>query len=98
MTVLTASWPCPSQDDLAHFQRGEAPSGRIDELAEHLEICSNCQAALAQLSVAYDELLKELRRVDDIDWCEDASLVEEMAALESELGTILVHQIMSDLD
>jgi hypothetical protein len=91
MTGLTATLPCPSQDDLAQFQRGEAPSGRIDELAEHLEICSDCQAALAQLSVACDELLKELRRVADIDWCDDSSLVNEMAALESELGAILVH-------
>ena len=41
MTGLTATWPCPSQDDLAHFQRGEAPNGRIDELAEHLEICTD---------------------------------------------------------
>ena len=97
MTSLTATWPCPSQGDLAHFQRGEAPSGRIDELAEHLEICSDCRAALAHLSVACDKLLKELRRVDDINWCDDTSLVEEMAALESELSAILVHQIMPDL-
>jgi hypothetical protein len=63
MTGLTTTSPCPSQDDLAHFQRGEAPSGRIDELAEHLEICNDCQAALAHLSVACDEL-RQLHCVD----------------------------------
>src|SRR5690242_12800972 len=88
MTGPAAIASCPSHDELACFQRGETPSSRIEELAEHLETCSGCQSSLASLSFAADDLLDELRRVRDLDRPDEVSLIDEMAALESDSGTI----------
>src|SRR6185437_12647070 len=74
---------CPASDELAQFQRGNLPSGKLEELAVHLESCSACQASLDSLPSVADELLVDLREIRDIDAPEDDSLIAEVAALES---------------
>src|SRR5436190_1002687 len=53
---------CPSQQKLRAFHLGTLPEGEVDALAEHLEACPPCEAAIAQFDAAPDPMLAALRR------------------------------------
>lgn len=74
---------CPSGDELTRFCRGDLPTYRLDELAEHLESCESCQSSLEQLSQTSDELLLELRDLKPIDEPADMAFDAEIAELTS---------------
>jgi tetratricopeptide (TPR) repeat protein len=52
--------PCPSEADLLAFDRGTLPANQIEAVAQHLETCSACEAALGRLDQSNDPVLAQL--------------------------------------
>jgi hypothetical protein len=55
---------CPSADDLRGFHLGTLPAPDVDAVAEHVESCSTCGAALEALDGSADPLIAVLRKSD----------------------------------
>jgi WD40 repeat protein len=53
---------CPSDQALLAFHLGTAPPDALEEVAEHLEGCPRCEAALQKLDDSTDPVLAGLRR------------------------------------
>jgi WD40 repeat protein/tRNA A-37 threonylcarbamoyl transferase component Bud32 len=53
---------CPSEGELVAFHLGKLAESRLDSLAEHLEKCPACEAAVARLERTGDPLLAVLLR------------------------------------
>jgi hypothetical protein len=56
---------CPTADELARFAVGDLPAPRLAGLAEHVEGCAACQAALDEIDAgddAADPLMSGLRQ------------------------------------
>ncbi|HEV3339570.1 MAG TPA: bifunctional serine/threonine-protein kinase/formylglycine-generating enzyme family protein [Pirellulales bacterium] len=84
MSAATISQACPSKDELARFCRGQLSTFRLEQIAEHLEGCRNCQSSLDDVSGAVDDLLAELRQLPSFEAPQDTALDGEMAGLESQ--------------
>ena len=52
---------CPSIDELTEFSIGRLPGPALNRVAAHIEACTRCVAALAQLEDSADPLLADLR-------------------------------------
>jgi WD40 repeat protein len=52
--------PCPSEHELLALHLGRLPEDRLDAVAEHVETCPACQAAVEQLEGTPDRLLSVL--------------------------------------
>ena len=52
---------CPSGEDLKAYAWGHLPLQREDSLADHLEVCNRCEAAVQTLENQADTLLVRLR-------------------------------------
>ncbi len=66
---------CPSELDLLAFHRGTLAEGKVDVVAEHLEFCPGCEAAIRLLDQCADPLVDVMRMhiqshstVRSIDW------------------------------
>jgi WD40 repeat protein/tRNA A-37 threonylcarbamoyl transferase component Bud32 len=57
---------CPSQAELSAFNLGELSAEALDEIAEHLEQCSRCEAAVQALDRVCDPLVSGLKRLSGI--------------------------------
>ncbi|HVX10858.1 MAG TPA: bifunctional serine/threonine-protein kinase/formylglycine-generating enzyme family protein [Pirellulales bacterium] len=77
------STKCPQKDELARFSRGELPAGRVDEVAMHLDRCSQCQSLLVAVDGTTDNLLAELRQIPTLTATQDDPFGAEIAELES---------------
>ena len=53
---------CPAAEELAAFRLGQLSPGGVENLAGHLEQCSECRARLESLDAEADALLEALRR------------------------------------
>jgi WD40 repeat protein len=53
---------CPSYEDLLAFHHGTLPEPDVDALADHLDTCTDCLAALKQLDASADPVLAALRQ------------------------------------
>ena len=53
---------CPSDQELLAFHLGVASHDALEEVAEHLEGCAHCEAALEKLDGSTDPVLAGLRR------------------------------------
>jgi WD40 repeat protein/tRNA A-37 threonylcarbamoyl transferase component Bud32 len=53
---------CPSQADLVAFHQGTLPNSQVDAVADHLETCAVCEAALERLDAAVDPVVAALRK------------------------------------
>jgi serine/threonine protein kinase/Leucine-rich repeat (LRR) protein len=58
---------CPSEADLSGYVHGTLSEDRADPLAEHVESCSACQAALSKLETRHDPLVAGLRNLTELD-------------------------------
>ena len=58
---------CPSEADLLAFDQGTLPAGAIEAVADHLETCSSCEAALGRLDRGGDPVLALLRKTIPAD-------------------------------
>ena len=54
--------PCPTEQELTAFNLGTLPPAEVDALAEHLESCPRCEAAVERLEGAVDPLVGALRQ------------------------------------
>jgi tRNA A-37 threonylcarbamoyl transferase component Bud32 len=54
---------CPDRDTLAAFAVGGLPGRRWEDVAVHLESCSQCSVRLAGLDDAKDHLIEELKQL-----------------------------------
>jgi len=63
--MITAT--CPSHDDLTAYLSGQLGDSLANEVGEHLDVCPDCQAALATLDKADDTFLAALRRAPPDD-------------------------------
>ena len=79
----------PRPEELRHFRTGRLPDDRLDEVAAHLDTCSDCQATLTT-SAADDPLLTSLRR--PIETEPHAGEPECAAALETLARTLAARQ------
>src|SRR5207248_675039 len=52
---------CPSEQQLQAFQLGDLPEPSLNEVAEHLEVCSKCETLARQLDTTMDPILAALR-------------------------------------
>ena len=69
MTTTT----CPSHEDLTAYLSGRLSDADLEEVAEHLETCPECQALLTTLDAADDTLVATLRRAAPKDPCLEES-------------------------
>src|SRR5262245_12358041 len=53
---------CPSADELLAFHLGQVSAARIDEVADHLTLCSACERQVQELDRLTDPVLAALRR------------------------------------
>src|SRR5947209_4823532 len=53
---------CPSDQELQAFHLGTLPEAELDVVAEHLESCSRCEAAVREFDTSFDPLLAALRK------------------------------------
>jgi WD40 repeat protein/serine/threonine protein kinase len=53
---------CPSEPELLAFHLGTAPAETLDAVADHLESCPRCEAALQRLDGRTDPVLAALRK------------------------------------
>src|SRR5262249_53952148 len=53
--------PCPTPSQLTDFTLGQLPHSLLASIAEHVEHCTGCAAALQQLDEVTDPLLARLR-------------------------------------
>lgn len=83
MPASATTAACPSQDELARFCRGEVQNPRLEELAAHLESCSNCQTLLSAVGDTSDELLSELRQLPTLGSTQGETFGNEIARVES---------------
>ncbi|HKB40952.1 MAG TPA: protein kinase, partial [Gemmataceae bacterium] len=60
--VSNLAGACPDPEDLRAYARGSLPLKRLEEVAEHIEDCSWCEASLCGLREDTDSLVSHLRR------------------------------------
>jgi WD40 repeat protein/tRNA A-37 threonylcarbamoyl transferase component Bud32 len=53
---------CPSHDELVAFHLGTLPDHKVDAVAEHLEICAECESLLERLDTSVDQVVAVLRK------------------------------------
>ena len=53
--------PCVSLEELTSFNTGELPEARIEQIAEHLEVCPRCAAAASGLELTSDSFVQDVR-------------------------------------
>jgi WD40 repeat protein len=53
---------CPSEPELLAFHLGTAPAETLDRVADHLDSCPRCEAALQALDACTDPVLAALRK------------------------------------
>ena len=53
---------CLSDQVLLAFHLGQLPEALLDNVAEHLEVCSRCEARVQELEAETDQVLSALRR------------------------------------
>src|SRR6516162_10261531 len=53
---------CPSEPELLAFHLGTAPAETLDQVADHLECCPRCEAALQELDACSDQVVAALRK------------------------------------
>ena len=58
---------CPSQDRLSDFVLGKLPIPELGIVAEHLEVCPECEQMTAELEGTADQVVSDLRRIGDLD-------------------------------
>ena len=54
---------CPSQDTLSDFVLGKLPVPELGTVAEHLEVCTECEQKTGQFDGMADAVVSELRRI-----------------------------------
>jgi serine/threonine protein kinase len=73
---------CPARDDLSSFALGKLPEDRSQEIAEHLEECSHCQAQLGTVGDSGDTLLAGLRRDARSEFDQETALRRAIQRIE----------------
>jgi serine/threonine protein kinase len=58
---------CPNEEELRAFSVGSLPADAFERIAEHVETCSGCDAALESLGHEQDEVLTQLQRLSAPD-------------------------------
>lgn len=58
---------CPDPAELRAFSVGSLPADAFERIAEHVEVCSGCDAALESLGHEQDEVLAQLQRLSAPD-------------------------------
>ena len=59
---------CPSENVLSGFALGQLPENELDEVAQHVDMCTNCRETLASGAIG-DTLVAELRRQNGTEPC-----------------------------
>ena len=74
---------CPDRQQLRDFVAGRLPESSLDEIAEHLDTCDQCDASVATLDQESDSFINELRRptrdepfINELEFHEAVSAVE----------------------
>jgi serine/threonine protein kinase len=79
---------CLSEKELSEFIQGKITAERVDQIAEHLEACDDCQSTVVMLGEKSDTFIEQLRSpaVPDALEAEDACqvAVERLAACSAE--------------
>ena len=58
---------CPSLDTLSDFVLGKLPVSELGTVAEHLDVCPECEQKTGQLDGMADAVVSELRRIPGPD-------------------------------
>ncbi len=58
---------CPSQKDLRSFSLGDVSSEAFEDIARHVEQCPPCGAVVESLGAEPDELLSQLKHLDEAE-------------------------------
>lgn len=78
---------CPSSEELMAYAVGRLPDDTSDEIADHLDRCTDCQAAIATLDDADDTFVTTLRHPPA-----DDSVVNERACHDALARAVAVAQ------
>jgi eukaryotic-like serine/threonine-protein kinase len=54
---------CPSLETLSAYALGDLPEPELTAVAEHVEVCPECEEQAGQLEIATDRVLSELRQM-----------------------------------
>jgi serine/threonine protein kinase len=72
--------PCPTAQNLRAFHQGTLAEAALDALADHLETCPECDAAMRRLESEVDPLLSMVRkRARALAWSGDGQLTGSAA-------------------
>jgi hypothetical protein len=80
---------CPSSDELAAYAIGKLPIATIEVLAQHIEACPGCQAALTTLDDAQDSLTSRLSRVPHDPYLSEPQCQEAVTRTAAAIGEVL---------
>jgi serine/threonine-protein kinase len=72
---------CPPSAELAAFQLGDLPDAELEEIADHVEVCAGCEAAVRELDGLADPMISTLRRAAG-----EAGAVRPAAAAPARIG------------
>src|SRR5688572_2539243 len=64
---------CPNPEELRAFSVGSLPANDFERIAQHVEACTGCDAALETLEESPDEVLTQLQRLSTPDAGSDAA-------------------------
>lgn len=70
---------CPTEQQLQAFQLGDLPDDVLEELAEHLERCVQCEARAQRLDAQTDSLLAAIREVSPLGMPAAADMAQPSA-------------------
>jgi hypothetical protein len=79
---------CPTPELLEAFALGKAPSREFESIADHVQDCTACQAALQRFDGQADDLADRLRRLPDAG-AADATLPLQLLQAACSAGSML---------
>ena len=79
---------CPGQAVLSAFILGDLSESELDEVAEHLESCTECDQVASRLDAEADAVLDELRRIPNCVLRTDAAATDAFPTAELESRAI----------
>src|ERR1700730_5730686 len=74
----TMSLPCPSADELSAFAVGNLPETAIARIADHVEVCQDCELRLQAFDSSSDGLVTSLKHLREPEEIENVAMPAEL--------------------
>jgi serine/threonine protein kinase/formylglycine-generating enzyme required for sulfatase activity len=85
---------CPSQDTLSDFVLGKLAVPELRTVAQHLDVCPECEQQTAELDGMADGVVSELRRIPDLTIVLDDPAEVAQAQLPERIGRYRIERVL----